>query len=89
MYAPLPPRPGEMPSRAGILAFTFQESDDGRFALVEFVAAGRAAFQQILSEKRPEVKTFLKGVARRADIETEFRKHKRDFNLDRFGVRVP
>jgi len=78
-----------MPSRSGILAFTYEESDNGRFALVEFVAADRAAFLPILNERRPDVKAFVKGVARRADIETEFRKHKSDFNLDRFGVRVP
>ena len=44
MFAALPPAPGEPPSRAGILAFMYQESDDGRFALVEFVAADRSGF---------------------------------------------
>ncbi len=89
MFAPLPPQPGELPSRAGILAFTYQESDDGKFALVEFVAANRSAFATILNGKRPDVKAFVRGVARRAEIETEFRRFKRDFHLDRFGVTAP
>ncbi len=47
MYAPAPSQMNAA-SRAGILAFNFVESDDHQFALVEFVATNRAAFQQIL-----------------------------------------
>ena len=39
MYAPVP---GGAPSREGIIAFTYQVSDDGKFALVEFVAHDHA-----------------------------------------------
>ena len=55
----------------GIIAFTFQESDDGRLALVEFVALDPAAFQPILADKQSGVKAFVKGAAKRQDIETE------------------
>ncbi|MBM3749375.1 MAG: hypothetical protein FJW34_26745 [Acidobacteria bacterium] len=86
LFAPLP---GKSPAADGIIAYSFQASDDGRFALVEFVARDRAGFKDILEDRRPEVKVFVKGVARRQDIEAEFRKHKKDFDLDRLGVSLP
>jgi hypothetical protein len=89
MFAPLPPGPYEERSRDGIIAFTYQESDDGRYALVEFVALDRAAFKPILEEKRADIKVFHKGKTKRADIETEFRKFKRNFDIERFRVNVP
>lgn len=89
MYAPLPPKAGEARSRADIHSFTWLESDDGRFALVEFVALDRIAFAAIYAEGRSDVKVFEKGKARRQDIEGEFRKHRKDFDLDRFVARMP
>jgi hypothetical protein len=85
------PAPGEKPSRDGIIAFTYQLSDDGNTALVEFVARDRAALAPILNERasRADVKIFEKGKDTRRNIEAEFRRHKRDFDLDRFGVNVP
>lgn len=82
------PKPNEVApgSRTGILAYTYQTSDDGKFALVEFVAADRTAFAQILGDT--SVKAFLKGASQRADILTEFQKHKKDFDLNNFGVRM-
>src|ERR1700730_1653744 len=46
-YAPWPP--SKDPN--GIIAFTYLPSDDGRFALVEFVARNRAAFQPLFNDK--------------------------------------
>jgi hypothetical protein len=91
MFAPVRERRGEKPSRDGIIAYSFQESDDGRFALVEFVALDRAAFASILEERdrRVDVKVFVKGEARKADIEAEFRGQKGDFDMERFRVNVP
>jgi hypothetical protein len=59
--------------------------------LVEFGAADRKAFKAILDQAKVNqgLKTFEKGKARRSDIETEFRRLKRDFNLDSLGVRLP
>jgi len=85
-YIPLPH--AGPPSRSGIIAFSQQISDDRNFALVEFVAADPAAFKDILADKRAVVKVFEKGRNTRAEIETEFRKHKSDFSLDGFGTVV-
>ncbi len=76
-------------ARQGIIAYAFQESDDGKTALVEFVALDREAFASILESKRPDVQVFIRGQARRADIEAAFRQHKRSFDLERFQVNVP
>jgi hypothetical protein len=89
-YAPLPPAPGTPPSRDGIIAFSYQVSDDGKFALVEFVAVDRKAFKEVLADANPSIKAFIKGQHQRADIESEFKKHKKDFSLDQFqGAIVP
>jgi len=70
-------------------------SDDGQFALVEFVARDAKAFDRILADINVNininvnVKAFRKGKDKREDIEAEFRKHKKDFSFDHFGVRVP
>lgn len=73
----------------GIIGFAAQISDDGKYALVEFVARDREAFKEILADTRPDVKVFEKGRARKADIETEFRRHKKDFDLDSMGASLP
>jgi hypothetical protein len=88
MYAPSPAElQASMSTRQGILGFMHVMSDDGQFALVEFVARDRAAFQHILAD--PSVKSFLKGRDKRQDIEAEFLKHKKDFDFAHFGVRMP
>lgn len=85
LYVPAPV-PGAPPAKDGIIAFTFQSSDDGQYALVELVARDRAAFKTILEDNRAGVKIFEKGKDSKDDIETEFRKHKRNFNLDTLHV---
>lgn len=89
LYAPLPPTPGAPPASGGIVAFAFQESDDGRFALVEVVARDRAAFKEILTGNRSDVKVFQKGKVNQDDVVKEFRKYKKDFDFERFGVSIP
>jgi hypothetical protein len=76
--------------RAGIIAFQFQLSDDGTQALVEFVAADRGAINGILHSNDPRVKAFEVGKSTRQEIETEFKKHKKNFSFDNFHpVRLP
>jgi hypothetical protein len=82
MFAPLP----GTSSPDGIIAFTFEESDDGRQALVEFVARDRAAFEPIIRDTSSSMKVFREGKDRRDDIEREFRRHKRNFRLDQLRV---
>jgi hypothetical protein len=76
-----------------ILAYTCRPSDDGRFALVEFVATDRAALDDILKETSPDVKVFRLGEQSRRAVLTELRKFRQDFdfNLDssKFGAIVP
>ncbi|MGE5648370.1 MAG: hypothetical protein ACM336_21535 [Acidobacteriota bacterium] len=83
LYAPVP-TPGAPPSRDGIIAFSFQESENGQYALVEFVARDRAAFKEILEDSR--VKSFERGRHKKDDIEKEFRKLRKDFDLSAFQV---
>ena len=83
MYAPWPP--SSDPN--GIIGFTFQPSDDGKFAVVEFVARNRAAFQAILNDKT--ITVFEKGKAARSDVEGTIKGHRKDFNMDSFGMVMP
>lgn len=76
-------------ARAGIIAYHAIPSDDGQYALVEYVAVDRAAFAEILADESLKGKVFEKGKDRREDMEREFVKHKRSFNLDDLGVMVP
>ncbi|MDX2181575.1 MAG: hypothetical protein SFV18_18415 [Bryobacteraceae bacterium] len=71
---------------SGIMAFTFQESDDGRRAIVEFVARSQEAFRPIMNSGRADVRVFRRGRVARAELLTELRRVKRDFDLDNFGV---
>jgi len=100
-YAPLPsatsaidtPAPagatasGVVPLRQGILAYSYVASDDGKFALVEFVAADRGAFKSLLADST--VTTFLKGRDSIDAAVAEFVKHKANFTLDMIGAIVP
>jgi len=85
LYAPSPAQMNPA-SRTGIIGYTHVLSDDGQFALVEFVARDAKAFDYILADK--SLKAFRKGQDKREDIEAEFRKHKKDFDFDHFGMRI-
>lgn len=84
MYAPPINRiPG---ARTGIIAFSQILTDDRQSAIVEFVAADRAAFQDILADT--SLKTFEKGKVEKAVIELEIKKSRKDFDLQKFGAMV-
>jgi hypothetical protein len=85
-YAPAAAVQG-MPGRSGIIGFAQQISDDGKYALVEYVARDKAAFQAILSDK--QVKVFFKGTDKKDDIEKDLKKYKKDFDLNKFGLVMP
>jgi hypothetical protein len=84
MYAPAVR--ANVNSRSDILAFVQLPSDDGKFALVEFVAADRNAFQQIMADKSLTV--FEKGKHTKAEVEAAMQKHRKGFVLDNFGAVV-
>jgi hypothetical protein len=52
--------------RSGILAWSFQITDDGTMAIVHLAAADRNAFKQILADTRPEIRVFEIGKDDRA-----------------------
>ena len=82
-YAPWPP--SQDPN--GIIAFTFQPSDDGQVAVVEFVARKRTAFQAILNDK--SVVVFEKGKAVKTVVEAALKQYRKDFDMDKFGTVMP
>jgi hypothetical protein len=67
-----------------LLSYSYQVSDDGKFALVEFVSATRAGLRPILESKAPGVVAFEMGRHPRAEIESAFRGKKRDFDFAKF-----
>jgi hypothetical protein len=80
------PTTSDKPDRSGIIAWSFQPVDDGKMAIVQFVAVDRSAFTAILADKRPEVRVFEIGKTPPAAIEAEMRKHKKDFSLENLTV---
>jgi len=97
MYAPAPhPSTGATAGTTaaaptGILGFTYELSDDGKFALVEFVARDRSAFQNILADAAvpaSSVQAFTKGVNQQAAVEAAFKLLKKNFDFNHFGVRM-
>jgi hypothetical protein len=83
-YAPAQITPG---SRKGIVAYTHVLSDDGKLALVEFVAYDPTVFQALLTDNT--ITVFIKGEHKRQEIEAAFQAYKKDFDYDSFVVRVP
>ncbi len=83
LFAPLPWE------RSGISGFTYQISDDGQRALVQFVARSRGDLQAIAGSARADVKVFERGKATLDEVQTEFRKIKPGFDVRQFvgGVR--
>ena len=71
-----------------LIGYHAELSDDGQYALVEFVARSRAALAPISSARDARVQTFSKTDSRRDDIVREFQKLKRKFNIDNFGLSV-
>lgn len=74
-------------SRGGILGWAMVESDDGKSALVEFVAADHSALNEILED--PSVQSFEKGKFTQQQIQAAFQRYRKGFDFSRFGVRLP
>ncbi len=80
----------EIPGK-GIIAFGYQESDDGKFAIVEFVARSRSAFREITESKDQRIQIISrkrKSKQERSVLQTELRKYKKDFDLSKLTVAV-
>lgn len=85
-YAPNVPPTG--PSSSGIIAFTFEFSDDGKHAIAELVAVDRTALAPVLADHSPGVIVFEKGLVAPTQIESAVRQYRKDFSLNKFGVPV-
>lgn len=86
------PKPGEIDLKngTGIIGWSWIPSDDGKHALVEFVARRPEAFEFIRKSNALGVqKVFERGLAQKAEVEAEFRKYKKDFDLNKFGTVLP
>jgi hypothetical protein len=71
-----------------IIAYSFEESDDGKFAIVEFVAKDRQAFEEIVRSGRSDVRVFQKESLDKATSLPDLRRFKRDFELKSKGLAV-
>lgn len=86
--APAPATPATpLAGSTGILGYTMVESDDGNFAIVEFVARDRSIFSNILADAT--IQAFLKGRDTRPTAEAAFQKLKPGFSIANFFVRLP
>jgi hypothetical protein len=86
-----PVRPEYVPAaadaaRQGILAWSFQLTDDKSMAIVHLVASNRHAFDSIFADARPEILVFEIGKDSRAKIEAAMQKYKAGFDLSKFTV---
>lgn len=81
------PDPGEKVDDAeALLSFEWTPTDDGQFAIAEFVARDPKILAEIVADRRV-VKAFIKGKAKKDDIETELKKHRKDFRFEAGGKR--
>jgi hypothetical protein len=85
LYAPLPG--AKAPANTEINAFRYQLSDDGKFAVVDFEARDRKAFQAIFKEARSDVMVFERGKADKATTEAAIQRYIKNFDLDKFASR--
>jgi hypothetical protein len=84
MFAPVIAGPAAALDRTGIIAFQYQLSDDGNFAIAEFVAMTRAGLAPVLTSTNPSVLSFERGSATTAQIEAAFQKYKAAFSFKTF-----
>jgi hypothetical protein len=73
------PWPATAETKSAILSYSQQVSDDGAYAIVEFVARDKAAFKAIASDAR--VKVIEREGRKDEDIEQELRRYKHDLTV--------
>ena len=82
-YAPAPG--SALPD--GIIGFTQVPTDDGKFAIVEFVARTRKALLPILDDTT--ITSYEKGLQSATAIETALQSRKKGFSLLQFEAVMP
>ena len=71
---------------AGLIGFTAEISDDGRYALVEFVAKESKSFIPLANSGHRQGR---KDSPNKDAILEEFQRYKRNFQPERFGLAIP
>lgn len=90
-YAPVSSTavPGNGPAaaaRPGIIGFAYELSDDGKHALVLFVASTKDGLKELLGDN--QVQAFVRGRDKDADIVSALGKYKKNFKIDDLRVGV-
>jgi len=70
--------------RTGIIGYHAEISDDGKSAIVEFIAPSLNDFKEILATSDSRIQVFRRGVQGKEVIEAAFKAQKKDFAFDRF-----
>ncbi len=87
LFAPTPSELAKAGAAGEALPFTFvhfQPSDDGQYAIVEFVANDRKALESILRDKASIQVAFNPEALSEVDAETQLKRFRRNFNLKQF-----
>jgi hypothetical protein len=71
----------------GILAYQMQVSDDGNWALCEFVGATPKDLEVVTTSTAANVKFFVRGQASLADVLADFSQYKKNFTFQSFTAR--
>jgi hypothetical protein len=80
--------PSGRESVPGLISWSWQASDDGKLAIVEFVAENKDVLRPIAADARV-LKSFEKGKAKLEDVEKELRKYRKDYVLGNVLPRRP
>jgi hypothetical protein len=81
MFAPWPYDPIR---HSWLRNMTFELSDDGKYAIVQFVVQDRKFLKPLFDARGADIKAFVRGKDDPAEIEREVRQFKRDFDRNRF-----
>jgi hypothetical protein len=71
----------------GIIGFYWIPTDDGKSAIVEFVARNRAAFSPLFNDK--SIQVYEKGRVTREIIEAAMKAFRKDFDYEKNGLVMP
>jgi len=94
MFTPIPT---QMPPgiRTGIIAFNSVESDDGKFALIEIVAANKSELASITGPIQAQLSAvtglqmFDRSTTSASTVQSAFQLLKKNFDITQFMVVVP
>lgn len=88
MFIAAPSQTPAATSHTGILAYQMQISDDGNWALCEFVGATPQDLAQITQSTDSNVKVFIRNTSTPADVLADFSQYKANFTFNAFTLRV-